>query len=146
VVREVDLAFRQGGEEFVVLLPETDADGAATVAQRLGAAVRDEPIEVEGTGGIEVTVSIGIAVFPSHATTVQAVLDAADDALYAAKAAGRDCYRTAPGERATMAEIKVTSGAVPPDDNLPRAGGANRIRPAGGASSGTQPPRQTRGG
>jgi diguanylate cyclase (GGDEF)-like protein len=146
VVREVDLAFRQGGEEFVVLLPETDADGAATVAQRLGAAVRDEPIEVEGTGGIEVTVSIGIAVFPSHATTVQAVLDAADDALYAAKAAGRDCYRTAPGERATMAEIKVTSGAVPPDDNLPRAGGANRIRPAGGASTGTQPPRQTRGG
>ncbi len=44
VVREVDLAFRQGGEEFVVLLPETDADGAAIVARRIGAAVRDDTV------------------------------------------------------------------------------------------------------
>ncbi|GAA1899886.1 GGDEF domain-containing protein [Asanoa iriomotensis] len=142
VVREVDLAFRQGGEEFVVLLPETDADGAAIVARRLGAAVRDDVFDLEGAGGIVVTVSIGIAVFPSHAATAQAVLDAADDALYAAKAAGRDGFRTAPGGDPVMAEIPVASAAVTPTDNQPRAG----IRPAGGASSGTQPPRQTRGG
>ena len=149
VVREVDLAFRQGGEEFVVLLPETDADGAATVAQRLGGAVRDQPIVVDGSGDIEVTVSIGIAVYPSHATTVQAVLDAADDALYAAKSAGRDVFRVAggiaPGGRPRVDELPVRTGAVPPDDNAPRAGGWPAT-PVGGASTGTHPPRQTRGG
>ncbi|GIF64855.1 hypothetical protein Ais01nite_28900 [Asanoa ishikariensis] len=146
VVREVDLAFRQGGEEFVVLLPETDADGAAIVARRIGAAVRDDTFDIEGTTGIDVTVSIGIAVFPAHAATAQAVLNAADGALYAAKAAGRDDFRTAAGAPAVVAEIPVAAGAVPPDDNLPRAGGGQPIRPAGGASRGTQPPRQTRGG
>ena len=45
-IREVDVAFRQGGEECVVLLPETDARGATVLAQRLGAAVRDEPIVI----------------------------------------------------------------------------------------------------
>ncbi|MFC7545145.1 diguanylate cyclase [Plantactinospora sp. GCM10030261] len=102
VVREVDLTFRQGGEEFVVLLPETDARGAVRVAERLGAAVRDTPITAPRAGAagpvaIPITVSIGIAVYPDHATTGQRVLDAADDALYAAKAAGRDTYRVALG-------------------------------------------------
>ncbi|MGH3656983.1 MAG: GGDEF domain-containing protein, partial [Micromonosporaceae bacterium] len=97
--REVDLAFRQGGEEFVVLLPETDATGAAKVAERLCAAVRDVLFEVdanEGSGdAIRVTVSAGIAVYPEHGSTVAEVLEAADDALYAGKAAGRDTYRVA---------------------------------------------------
>jgi two-component system, cell cycle response regulator len=90
--REVDLAFRQGGEEFVILLPETDARGAATLAERLGAVIRASPVPV-GEARIAVTVSIGIAVYPDHALTGQEALDAADDALYAAKAAGRDTYR-----------------------------------------------------
>jgi diguanylate cyclase (GGDEF)-like protein len=143
--REVDLAFRQGGEEFVVLLPETDGPGGATVAERLGAAVREQPIIIETTSGeairVDITVSIGIAVYPDHGTNGQAVLDAADDALYAAKAAGRDDYHLA-GATASAPydteEIAVPSGASPPEDGLPRAGG--------GASSGAQPPRQSRGG
>jgi diguanylate cyclase (GGDEF)-like protein len=149
-VREVDLAFRQGGEEFVVLLPETDARGAATVAERLGAAIRDTPIRIEPSPGstvatarsrISVSVSIGIAVYPDHATTGQQVLDAADDALYAAKAAGRDTCRVAiAGERPAVEEIAVPAGAATPDDDLPRAG-----RRPGGASSGPHPPRQSRG-
>ncbi|MEH0984612.1 GGDEF domain-containing protein [Micromonospora sp. CPCC 205556] len=167
-IREVDLAFRQGGEEFVVLLPETDARGAAIVAERLGAAVRGTPIAAAGHAGrrvaIPVTVSIGIAVYPDHASTGQQVLDAADEALYAAKAAGRDGHRVA-GERAAplTEEITVPAGAVSPDDGLPRAGpvtdrpagrhGAGAPRPAagvtqpatGGASSGPHPPRQSRG-
>src|SRR5690606_29531742 len=100
--REVDLVFRQGGEEFVVLLPETDTPGATVLARRLGAVVRREPVTIrprtdaglevpgaDGTGrlAIDISVSIGIAVYPEHAVTPQAVLDAADDALYAAKAA-----------------------------------------------------------
>ncbi|WP_328340345.1 sensor domain-containing diguanylate cyclase [Micromonospora sp. NBC_00421] len=132
-IREVDLAFRQGGEEFVVLLPETDAPGAATVAERLGAAVRDTPVVVTGHAGtpttITVSVSIGIAVYPDHASTGAEVLDAADEALYAAKGAGRDGYRVAtarprptPAADGAVEEIAVPAGATSPDDGLPRAG------------------------
>jgi diguanylate cyclase (GGDEF)-like protein len=144
VVREVDLAFRQGGEEFVLLLPETDARGAATVAERLGAAVRDTPVVLNTPGSphpaarIRVTVSIGIAVYPDHATTGQRVLDAADDALYAAKAAGRDTYRVAVPADVAGAGPGVDSGG-------PRTTDAVSAPAPGGASSGPHPPRQSRG-
>lgn len=150
-IREMDLAFRQGGEEFVVLLPETDARGAAIVAERLGAVVRDHPVPVQGHGGepvrVPVTVSIGIAVYPDHAPTSERVLDAADDALYAAKAAGRDGYRLAqPPDPAPTREMPVVAAAVSPPDGLPRAGAPDATGAApGGASSGPHPPRQTRG-
>ncbi|MFD2766827.1 diguanylate cyclase [Micromonospora eburnea] len=149
-IREVDLAFRHGGEEFVVLLPETDARGATIVAERLGAVVRDQPVPVDGHGGtlrVPVTVSIGIAVYPDHAATGQQVLDAADDALYAAKSAGRDGYQVArvPDPAATR-EIPVVVAAVSPPDGLPRAGAADPAGAGqGGASSGPHPPRQSRG-
>ncbi|MFK3984640.1 diguanylate cyclase [Micromonospora sp. NPDC050397] len=154
VIREVDLAFRQGGEEFVLLLPETDARGAVTLAERLGAAIRDTPITIPGPAGavpagpralIPVTVSIGIAVYPQHATTAVRMLDAADGALYAAKAAGRDTHRMAAvDDRPVVEEIAVPAGAATPDDGLPRAGG--HPGPGdGGASSGPHPPRQVRG-
>ena len=123
-LREVDVAFRQGGEEFVVLLPETDAYGGIIVAERLGAAVRDLPVSIEARGSIPVTVSIGVAVFPEHGKTVQEVLQAADDALYAAKNGGRDTCRLADGAARTP---KVN------------------FDPAAGPSNGPQPPRQARG-
>lgn len=99
-LREVDVAFRQGGEEFVVLLPETDSYGGMIVAERLGAAVREWPVPVDPRrpgldDRIPISVSIGVAVFPEHGETAQQVLDAADEALYAAKHAGRDTYRLA---------------------------------------------------
>ncbi|MEU4427022.1 diguanylate cyclase [Actinoplanes sp. NPDC024001] len=112
-LREVDVAFRQGGEEFVVLLPETDAYGGVIVAERLGAAVRDWPVPVDPRrpgldDRIPISVSIGIAVFPEHGSTAQEVLDAADEALYAAKNSGRDTYRLA--ERESIG----TGGPQPP--------------------------------
>ncbi|MFG1914320.1 diguanylate cyclase [Micromonospora sp. NPDC048898] len=138
-IREVDLAFRQGGEEFVLLLPETDARGAAIVAERLGAAIRETPIAVEAYAGpVVVTVSVGIAVYPDNGSTGREVLEAADDALYAAKAAGRDTYRVAEVRpEAATREIPVLAGAVSPPDGLPRAGQpvpANR-EPGGTARS-----------
>jgi diguanylate cyclase (GGDEF)-like protein len=99
-VREVDLAFRRGGEEFVILLPETDIAGSLTAARRVGDAVRDAPFPLNGPespGGVDVTVSIGVAVYPRHARTGVDLLDAADQALYAAKAAGRDTFVLAAG-------------------------------------------------
>ncbi len=102
VIREVDLAFRQGGEEFVILLPETDVIGSLTAARRIGEAVREHPFRVRRRRGvmepgpvdllIPVTVSIGVAVMPRHAMSAVEVLDAADEALYAAKKAGRNTY------------------------------------------------------
>ncbi|WBB72944.1 diguanylate cyclase [Micromonospora sp. WMMD1128] len=151
VIREVDLAFRHGGEEFVVLLPETDARGATIVAERIGAVVRDQPVSVDGHDAeplrVPVTVSIGIAVYPDHAGGGQQVLDAADDALYAAKAAGRDGHRLAPApDPVRTQEIPVAATTVSPPDGLPRAGAAEQAGAApGGASSGPQPPRQSRG-
>jgi diguanylate cyclase (GGDEF)-like protein len=133
-LREVDVAFRQGGEEFVVLLPETDAYGGITVAERLGAAVRDQPVRIENRGAEEVTisVSIGIAVYPEHGSTAQQVVDAADDALYVAKKAGRDTYRLAE----TRNVIKSSVSQAVPDGHFD---------PASSASGGPQPPRQARG-
>jgi diguanylate cyclase (GGDEF)-like protein len=136
-LREVDVAFRQGGEEFVVLLPETDAYGGTIVAERLGAAVRGHPVPVEGRRGgppqeVAISVSIGIAVFPEHGATAQRVLDAADDALYAAKKAGRDTYRLANSEGVSKSSV---SQAVPD----------GHFAPAPSASGGPQPPRQARG-
>jgi two-component system cell cycle response regulator len=134
-LREVDVAFRQGGEEFVVLLPETDAYGGAIVAERLGAAIRDIPVPIDArrmdavTGQpvdrIRISVSIGVAVFPEHGVTAEQVLEAADDALYAAKNAGRDTYRLA----------EVVSPVVA-DGHLDQAHAA---------PGGPQPPRQARG-
>ncbi|HEY2949217.1 MAG TPA: diguanylate cyclase [Micromonosporaceae bacterium] len=145
-VREVDLTFRQGGEEFVVLLPETDARGGVVVAERLATAIRGIPFIIEshhpGADGlaVRVTVSIGIAVYPHHGSYGPDLLDAADDALYAAKAAGRDTYRMAqPAGR--QAEVPVPTAAMA-DDRLPGGTGPGG---AGGASSGAQPPRQSRG-
>ena len=112
-LREVDVAFRQGGEEFVVLLPETDAYGGAIVAERLGAAVRDRPVVVEGArpgqaDHIPISVSIGVAVYPEHGGNAQQVLAAADTALYAAKNAGRDTYRLAESSGVTKSGVSAS--------------------------------------
>ncbi|WP_155255715.1 GGDEF domain-containing protein [Salinispora fenicalii] len=164
-IREVDLAFRLGGEEFVVLLPETDAVGAAIVAERLGAAVRDTPVAVGGFAApvlVSVTVSIGIAVHPDHGGTGQEVLNAADEALYAAKASGRDTCRVAGAAKAAASVLPVPAGS---DERPSRAdarreapahpGAGNRseteLAPGSGAgtphgpTSGPHPPRQSRG-
>ncbi|WP_370375474.1 diguanylate cyclase [Micromonospora sp. HM5-17] len=149
-MREVDFAFRQGGEEFVVLLPETDARGAVRVAERLGAAVRESPIILRPKPGgsapvraeVAVTVSIGVAVYPDHATTGPQLLAAADEALYAAKAAGRDTYRTATtGARGTAVRADPAAGGAP---GVIRPG-SGPGQASGGALSGPQPPRQGRG-
>ena len=138
VTREVDVAFRRGGEEFVILLPETDSAGGAALARRLAAEVRHTPV-VACDHAISVTVSIGVAVFPEHGTTGSAVLEAADRALYAAKAAGRDACRTAaPDRTGTPPPPAQYSGAqVPP---------FSAWVPKTGASRGTQPTRRAHGG
>lgn len=84
-LRPVDIAARAGGDEFIVVLPETDADGALSVAVRLRAALRGEIDD-----GLSATASIGCATAPVDGTTVDALVRAADLAMYTAKRTGRD--------------------------------------------------------
>jgi diguanylate cyclase (GGDEF)-like protein len=104
-VREVDLLFRQGGEEFVMLLPETDLAGAERAAERICHALRAVPVRLSADDPVfgelvaSITASIGVAVYPEHGSTGPEVLEAADDAMYRAKAAGRDTWRMSEGPR-----------------------------------------------
>jgi two-component system, cell cycle response regulator len=86
-VRREDLVGRWGGEEFVVALPETTPEAAAAVAESLRAAIGGAPIDAD-VGPLPITVSIGVAGWLGEELDV--LVDRADHALYAAKAAGRD--------------------------------------------------------
>jgi diguanylate cyclase (GGDEF)-like protein len=92
-VRASDLVGRLGGEEFVILAPDTDAAGAATLAENLRLA-----LEREGVSGVDraITASFGVAVLPDHAQSADGLLRLADRAQYAAKADGRNRVVVAP--------------------------------------------------
>jgi len=91
-VRKYDQCSRYGGEEFTVVLPETRLSGAQVVAENIRRRVEGGLFSRER---IPVTISLGVAEFPMHATTPEGLLRQADSALYGAKAAGRNCTRTA---------------------------------------------------
>lgn len=88
-LRELDILGRLGGEEFGVLLPETDAGPAMEVAERLRRAIEQSPIAT-GAGEMRITVSIGAATSKDEAETVETLLKRADVALYEAKQSGRN--------------------------------------------------------
>ena len=91
VHRSADAVCRYGGEEFAVVLPNTDAGGAATVAEGMRAAVADLGLEHAGSPHRRVTASLGVAVtVPRPGTSSEDLVRAADEALYRAKAAGRN--------------------------------------------------------
>jgi len=90
-VRSVDLVARQGGEEFVVVMPETDLTIAAAVAERLRAAVAKEPFTVRANGQrLTVTISIGVTSVAAADDDRERMLKRADIALYTAKNQGRN--------------------------------------------------------
>ncbi len=86
-VRPSDVAYRYGGDEFFVLLPETLPEGARTVADRLSRVIAAAPFPVQSDQVIHPTVSIGLAAYPEHGRTTEEIIAAADRALYAAKQA-----------------------------------------------------------
>ena len=87
-IRDIDALARYGGEEFVLILPETDEEGALKTAEKIRAAVGEIPFE--GEPPLTVTVSIGVATYPIHGSDQDALLNHADQAMYAAKASGRN--------------------------------------------------------
>jgi GGDEF domain-containing protein len=88
-VRQVDLAGRYGGEEFALILPETDLAGALKLAERLRVKLEETVVELPGGGTLTATASFGVAVSDGLATPEELVA-AADAELYAAKAAGKN--------------------------------------------------------
>lgn len=89
--RDLDVAARYGGEEFVVLLPECDLANGVLAAERIRTRLAQESFH-HG----DVTISVGVAEFPTHGESAGTVIGAADEALYEAKANGRDQVRGAP--------------------------------------------------
>ena len=90
-IRNIDLACRYGGEEFVIVMPETDMAVATMVAERLRRAIAGEPFPIQqGMQLLDVTLSIGIAAIGGPGDTAAAMLKRADTALYRAKRDGRN--------------------------------------------------------
>lgn len=88
-LRNIDYASRYGGDEFIILLPGVSKEGVFEVAERIRRLVTAKPLNVNADG-VSVTVSIGIAVFPDHGDTPEALIARADRALYHAKRKGRN--------------------------------------------------------
>lgn len=91
-LRQADILARQGGDEFVVLLPETPAEGALEVAEKLRLAVASSSIALAGHV-IRTTVSIGVASYPEDGTTLDLLQGHSDHSMYEAKLAGRNQVR-----------------------------------------------------
>ena len=112
-LRAFDMAYRLGGEEFLVLLPGASASEAAELAERLRMAVAAFP-----AGGVDVTMSFGVASSPGGALDYQALFAAADGALYEAKGAGRNRVGTARRRRRRLAQRRGqrAARAAPAED------------------------------
>jgi len=93
-IRHPDIAGRYGGEEFLILLPNTTSAKAAEQASRLCKHVREHNVQVKNRV-LSVTISIGVAQFQHDVDTWDTLLNRADNAMYEAKQRGRDCYAVA---------------------------------------------------
>ena len=89
-VRKVDILTRYGGEEFVVILPETDKENSVVVAEKLRKAVAKLMLGVTEGKGELLTITAGVANFPLDATDAIGLLESSDKALYFGKAQGRN--------------------------------------------------------
>ena len=106
VTRPADVVGRFGGEEFLILLPDIDRTGAELAAERVRTAIAELRIPTTDKRGGRTTVagrttSIGVAVFPRHADSLEALMQAADGAVYDAKESGRNVVRFAPDVAST---------------------------------------------
>jgi diguanylate cyclase (GGDEF)-like protein len=90
--RKVDLTARYGGDEFIILLPDTSSEEALLLADRLYQAISKEPVTLAGQP-VTITTSLGIATFPTHASSIEELIKRSDEALYWVKSHGRNRFR-----------------------------------------------------
>lgn len=94
------MACRMGGEEFAVILPDCTLKSAQGIANQMREVIADTQVQyVHGTLP-KITISAGVSSFPQHGKTPQTLLKQADEALYTAKANGRNCVVVAPKPKA----------------------------------------------
>jgi diguanylate cyclase (GGDEF)-like protein len=130
VLRARDFAGRNGGEEFAVLLPDTDLSAALEIAERIRVAIAE--ISLPGSD-VTVTASIGVAGYPDHASTLDRLERLADAALYLAKRQGRNRVElAASAELADLPEQAVPARPGPAE----LVGPARRARSAGSGAAG----------
>ena len=89
-MRHPDIIARYGGDEFLVLLPETPSSGAVGVAERIRKTIATYPPITAHGQTVAATVSIGIAGYPEHGANLETVMDKADQAMYASKSSGKN--------------------------------------------------------
>ncbi|HEU0244363.1 MAG TPA: GGDEF domain-containing protein [Candidatus Limnocylindrales bacterium] len=114
-IRRIDTGARFGGDEFVVLLPETDATGGWILAEKIRQGVAAAGIEVDGRR-LPTSVSVGLVTYPQDGERVGELLERADEAMYRSKRGGRD----------------RTTGVPVMEADVTAAGGPVRTRPTGG--------------
>ena len=114
--RGSDIACRYGGEEFMLLFPDMPRDAAYARAERLRVALAARPI-TSGAAVIPITACFGVAVFPENGTTVDALIGAADLAMYEAKRAGRNRVVVASAGIASLPDAGRPSAGPSPADS-----------------------------
>ena len=109
-IRDTDAVARYGGDEFVIVLPDTGTELAGAVAER----IREKICRHEFNGGrrlqLKLAASFGVAAFPEHASSPQQLIACADSAMYEAKAAKKNCIRFATG---LMQSLRVDEPDLP---------------------------------
>jgi len=133
-VREKDTVFRYGGDEFVAVLSNCDLPTAKRVAERIRKSVEQHTFLESDQKKLKITVSIGVALFPDHADSVKAVIEAADHAMYSAKRTTRNSVFIAPfPSKATPSELPLLDPPLHPprDPEAPVSSRAKRERNPG---------------
>jgi len=142
-IRFTDSAARYGGDEFVILLPETDAPGGYVVGEKLRKDIADVALHAADRV-VRSSVSVGLVNYPDDGTTIEQLVAAADVAMYEAKRRGKNRivgYQTRLERVATAIEVEVGGppAPLPPADGV-RTGGDPVPWGASAASVGAEPP------
>jgi diguanylate cyclase (GGDEF)-like protein len=134
--RTVDSAYRFGGDEFVVLLPETDIVGAFVVAEKIRLGAEELDVTLGGGGGAEpqVSVSVGLVSHPEDGLSAEELMAAADRAMYQAKSLGKNQISGNPRPRPALLARRSTL-QEPPSGAPPVAHPTGRVEPAGPAAA-----------
>ncbi len=118
-IRDTDAVARYGGDEFVIVLPDTEMELAGTVAERIRSMIAGHSFNGGRNLKLSLTASFGVAAFPLHASSPQQLIACADRAMYEAKAARKDCVRfsTEPTPRfKTTEDVSLDPNVLQADD------------------------------